>query len=224
MSLALDGPPVTNGQIVQYGLLVALWALSIAIAYWDLKRQILPSAEVLAWLAVVALVPGLGLLAYLLFRLMGHAFPLASSGTPGGRAKRRVTQLRQAPAGAPGRTGTVLAADMVQETVADRRLVRPAAFTLAVVDGPHAGQEFPLDVLPARLGRGGEAGVRLDRDLGVSRQHAELYQQEGVLRIRDLGSSHGLSVNGVAVHDQALAPGDKIQVGLSTLVVKESAA
>jgi len=45
-----------------------------------------------------------------------------------------------------------------------------------------------------------------------------------VLRIRDLGSSHGLSVNGVAVHDQALAPGDKIQVGLSTLVVKESAA
>jgi len=44
------------------------------------------------------------------------------------------------------------------------------------------------------------------------------------LRIRYLGSSHGLSVNGIAIHDQALTPGDKIELGMSTLVVKEASA
>ena len=212
----------SSGQIVKVGLLVVLWGLSIAAAYWDLKRHVSPPAEMLAWLAVVALLPGLGLVAYLLYRFFGWAFPL---GPGGGRpARRRVTELRQAPAGAPGRTGTILAADLVQETVADRRLLRAPPLKLVVVEGPHAGQEFALDALPARLGRGGEAALRLDRDLGVSRQHAELYRQDGLLRIRDLGSSHGLLVNGVAVHDRALEPGDKVQVGLSTLLVQEAAA
>jgi hypothetical protein len=220
MPLALAA---SSGQIVKYGLLVVVWGLSIAAVYWDLKRQWLPRAEMLAWLAIVALLPGAGLAAYLLFRLFGRLFPLAPSGAPPGSAKKRVTQLRQAPAGAPGRTGTILAADLVQETVADRRLLRSLVFTLAVIAGPHAGQEFSLDALPARLGRGGEAALRLDRDLGVSRQHAEIYRQDGILRIRDLESSHGVSVNGVPVHDQALEPGDKIQVGLSTLLVKEAA-
>jgi len=223
MPLALAA---SSGAIFRYGLLVILWGLSIAAAYWDLKRHLSPPAEMLAWLAVVVLLPGLGLAAYLLFRFFGWVFPLAPGGARS--AKRRVTQLRQqlrqAPAGAPGRTGTILATDLVQETVADRRLLRPLALKLVVVDGPHAGQEFALDALPARLGRGGEAALRLDRDLGVSRQHAEIYRQDGLLRIRDLGSSHGVSVNGIAVHDQALQPGDKIQVGLSTLLVKEAAA
>jgi hypothetical protein len=218
MPLALAA---SSGPIVKVGLLVVLWGLSIAAVYWDLNRQAPSRAERLAWLAAVVLLPGAGLVAYLLFRFFGRAFPLAP-GSPRS-AKRRVTQLRQAPAGAPGRTGTILAADLVQETVADRRRL-PQRFKLAVTDGPHAGQEFVLDALPARLGRGGEAALRLDRDLGVSRQHAEIYRQDGLLRIRDLESSHGVLVNGVAVHDKALEPGDKIQVGLSTLVVKEAAA
>jgi Inner membrane component of T3SS, cytoplasmic domain len=221
MPLALAA---SSGQIVKYSLLVVLWGLSVAAAYWDLKRQFLPRAEMLAWLAVVALLPGLGLAAYLLFRLFSRAFPLASTGALSGTAKRRVTQLRQAPAGAPGRTGTILAADLVQETVADRRLVASLGLMLAVVAGPHTGQEFSLALLPARLGRGPEAALRLDRDLGVSRQHAEIYRQDGIVRIRDLGSSHGLSVNGVVVHDKAIEPGDKIELGLSALVVKEDGA
>jgi Inner membrane component of T3SS, cytoplasmic domain len=219
MPLALAA---SSGQIVKYSLLVVVWGLSIAAVYWDLNRQGCPRRQMLGWLALVTLLPGLGLAVYLLSRLFNQVFPLTLGGAPAGTPKHRVTQLRAAPAGAV-RTGTILAADLVKETIADRQAVRLKALTLAVVAGPHAGQEFSLDALPARLGRGGEAALRLDRDLGVSRQHAEIYRQDGTLRIRDLESSHGVSVNGVPVHDKALEPGDKIQVGLSTLLVKEAA-
>jgi hypothetical protein len=221
-----DVPPElskSSGLIAELGLLVVLWGLSIAAVYWDLKRRFLPRGESLAWLALVGLVPGLGLAAYLLSRLFGRAFPLPPAGAPAGTAKKRVTQLRRAPEGAV-RTGTIVAAELVQETIADRGLVRPRGVMLAVVAGPHTGQEFLIEVLPARLGRGSEATLRLDRDVGVSRQHAEIYRQDGILRLRDLGSTHGTSVNGVAVHDKALEPGDKIEVGLSALIVREAGA
>jgi S-DNA-T family DNA segregation ATPase FtsK/SpoIIIE len=209
-----------SGLLAELGLLVALWGFSVGMAYWDLKGQSLPRGEKVAWLALVALLPGLGLAAYLLSRLFGRAFPLAPNGAPLGPAKRRVTQLRPAPGGVP-RTGTIVAAALVQETISDRRLLQSVSVTLAVVAGPDAGRDFLVEVFPARLGRGSEAAVRLDGDLGVSRLHAEIYRQDGTLRIRDLDSSHGTSVNGVPVHDKALEPGDKIQVGLSTLILKE---
>jgi len=187
--------------VVELGLLVVLWVVSVAIVYWDLRRRLLTRSQTRLWLALVGLLPGIGLAIYLFARLLGWLFPLSSSGQPQATAKRRVTQLQRAPAAGAARTGTILAADLVKETIAERPAARPKPVTLAVVAGPHAGQEFLLDALPARLGRGAEAGLRLDRDLGISRQHAELYRQDGILRIRDLGSSHGLSVNGVAIHD-----------------------
>jgi len=248
------------------GLCVAalLWGLSIGAVYWDLKRRYLSSAEELAWLALVALLPGLGLLAYLFSRLLGQAFPLSTAGGQPARGGRRATLLRQLPEAAP-RTGTIAASDLVTSTVLNRPAVpvmkdvpveappvpaapvespplaatpaddapkatpafqaaptveRPGAIVLAIVSGPQAGQELWVETLPGRIGRGGEAGLRLDRDLGVSRQHAELYRQEGRLHIRDLGSSHGTLVNGVSIHDKVLQVGDTIEVGHSTLVVR----
>lgn len=209
----------SSGQIAEFGLLVVLWGLSIGAVYWDLKRRFLPRGQKLAWLAIVGLLPGAGLAVYLLSRLIGWAFPLPSSRT----TTRRVTELKRMPEAAV-RTGTIAAADVVKETIADRRAAQPMAVKLSVIAGPHAGQEFSLEALPARLGRGGEATLRLDRDLGISRQHAELYRQDGILRIRDLDSSHGLSVNGVPVHDQALQLGDKIEAGLSAFIVNEAVA
>src|SRR5690606_25480146 len=91
---------------------------------------------------------------------------------------------------------------------------------LAVLEGPHAGQAFTVQGLPARIGRGPEADVRLDADLGVSRRHAELYRQAGVLRVRDTNSAHGTSVNGFTIDDKGLSPGDRIRVGHSLLQVQ----
>jgi hypothetical protein len=214
----------SSNPVAELGLLVVLWVVSVAVVYWDLRRRWLTRSQTRLWLALVGLLPGVGLAIYLVSRLFGWLFPLSANGQPPATAKHRVTQFQRAPAAGAVRTGTILGADLVKETIAERPAARPKPVTLSVIAGPHAGQEFPVDALPARLGRGAEAALRLDRDLGISRQHAELYRQDGILRIRDLGSSHGLSVNGIAIHDQALAPGDKIELGLSTLVLKEAGA
>ena len=94
--------------------------------------------------------------------------------------------------------------------------------TLAALEGPHAGQHFELRDLPARIGRGAEVAIRLDADLGVSRRHAELYWQAGVLRLRDTNSAHGTTVNGYTITDKGLAPGDRIRVGHSLLQLQRA--
>jgi hypothetical protein len=197
-----------------------IWLASIAAVYVDLRHRQLPRPEQIAWLALTAIVPGLGLLAYLLFKALGLAFPLPSD-SAAGTVKRRVTMLRPAPAAAP-RTGTIAASDLVRETVLERPVAPPPGVRLAVTGGPHAGQELAAQTLPARLGRGADVLLRLDRDQGVSREHAEIYWKSGAMRIRDLGSTHGTSVNGKSIQDAPLSSGDKIEIGLSTLVVKEA--
>ena len=77
-----------------------------------------------------------------------------------------------------------------------------------------------VETFPACLGRGSEAALRLDQDLEVSRQHAEIYQQAGALRLRDLHSPRGTQLNGAAIDDQPLALGDKIEIGQSALIVE----
>lgn len=49
--------------------------------------------------------------------------------------------------------------------------------------------------LPTIIGRGGESTVKLPAST-VSRQHCEIYEYEGQLAVRDLGSSNGTVVNG----------------------------
>ncbi len=198
-----------------------IWLGSIAAVYWDLNRRGLPRPEQIAWLALAAVVPIVGLLAYLLFKALGLAFPLPSDSSSAGSVKKRVTLLRPAPAAAP-RTGTIAASDLVRETVLERPAPPPPGVRLAVLAGPHAGQELAAQTLPARLGRGAGVLLRLDQDQGVSREHAEIYWQAGGWRIRDLGSTHGTSVNGQTTQDAPLKAGDKITVGMSTLVVKEA--
>ncbi len=201
---------------------VLLWGVTIGAVYWDLKRRGLPRREARAWLALAVLLPGVGLVAYLMGRLLGLAFPLPTD-TPLAGQPNRVTRLKEAPAAAP-RTGTIVAAELVKPTIAQHQPEQALGVRLAAVAGPHVGDEFIVQALPARLGRGGEVALRLDRDLGVSRQHAELYRQDGILRIRDLSSVHGTYVNGFSVRDKALAPGDRIGVGHSTLAVKQVGA
>jgi hypothetical protein len=99
----------------------------------------------------------------------------------------------------PARSNGKAHAFRISETVQAPYQVSPTRYALVVVEGPLQGQEFPVLSLPLRIGRGGEAGIALDADLNVSRKHAEIYEWNGRLRIRDLGSMHGILVNGVAI-------------------------
>jgi hypothetical protein len=209
-------------------LCLSFWAVSTAGAYLDLRRRGLPPTERVAWIVLVAGLPGLGLAAYLLSRLLGTVFspPGGKSGTGG---RERVTLLKN-PGGADERTGTIPAAELLQPTRPDPpdRSQRPFSPTgadiriaLDVLEGPHSGEQFQLETLPASIGREPGSEVQLEQDRRVSRLQAEIYRKGDAVRIRDLRSTHGTFINGYSIDDKALEAGDRIEVGASLLLVRE---
>lgn len=205
------------------------WLAGVAFVAGDTGRRGLPGWLRALWL-LVALVPLAGLTAYVFWayrpspaNVLTHTgtqprtritLPGRPAGLREGEVPRNATMPVAALRNVPIGTAPVSAVDRAGQPN------RPAPVRLVVVEGPHSGQEFDVGALPAHIGRGAEAVVRLDGDLGVSRRHAELYQQAGVLRLRDLRSAHGTLVNGFTISDKGLMPGDKIQVGHSLLVVR----
>lgn len=82
---------------------------------------------------------------------------------------------------------------------------------LVVVKGKTNCQDIDLR-LPMVVGR------RRDSDLvimhkSVSRQHCELFEQDGELMVRDNNSANGSFVNNRQITETALRPGDKLRVG-----------
>ena len=66
--------------------------------------------------------------------------------------------------------------------------------TLVVVGGKTHTSEVKLS-LPTVIGRGHECKLKLPQPL-VSRRHCELFEQDGRLFVRDLGSMNGTYVWG----------------------------
>lgn len=80
-----------------------------------------------------------------------------------------------------------------------------------------AESDVPLQSLPLVVGRGTDVGLKLC-DPWVSRRHCEIFETDGHLVVRDRGSKYGTWVNGHRVTEVTLNPGDRVSVGLSTLV------
>jgi pSer/pThr/pTyr-binding forkhead associated (FHA) protein len=72
-----------------------------------------------------------------------------------------------------------------------------------------------------RLGRNAENDFSID-DASVSGSHCEVILSDGVVRLRDLGSTNGTFVNGAAVTDANLYDGEQIQLGNVPLVFEAS--
>ena len=85
---------------------------------------------------------------------------------------------------------------------------------LSVVGGDIGVNQVTLD-LPAILGRGTETSLPLGNTL-VSRRHCELFERDGVLWVRDLGSLNGTFVGSQRIEEQVLASGDLLTVGTIT--------
>ncbi len=73
-------------------------------------------------------------------------------------------------------------------------------------------QTFPLSQTVTIVGRQQHCDLCIPL-MVVSRKHCELNQDSGVLRVRDLGSRNGTSVNGKKVTEAVLEAGDKLQLG-----------
>jgi two-component system cell cycle response regulator len=85
---------------------------------------------------------------------------------------------------------------------------------LLVVSGPQLGEIHPLELeREIVLGRDPACDVQL-RDTGVSRRHAGVLARAGGARLRDLGSTNGIFVEGIRVADCQLQDGQRIQMGM----------
>jgi hypothetical protein len=82
---------------------------------------------------------------------------------------------------------------------------------LIVVDGKASKDEIALK-LPTIIGRGKEAGLTVAHPM-VRRQHCEVYEANGLLMIRDLGSLNGTKWNDQSVKEAPLPPGGTFTVG-----------
>lgn len=199
--------------IVSLALLI-LWLVSVALARWDLSHRSLSRAARNLWLGLAAFLPGVGFIIYLAARLLDLFL------APPASAPARTWQTwHKRPESSPAAGSTIAAADVLHGGSPDaaERLI---LFHVVALEGPEKGRSFAVARLPAIIGRGQEAVVSLDADLGVSRRHAEIYARGQALHLRDLGSTHGALVNGVRVQDQLIRPGDRIGVGQSILQIQ----
>jgi pSer/pThr/pTyr-binding forkhead associated (FHA) protein len=72
--------------------------------------------------------------------------------------------------------------------------------------------------VPTVVGRNPDVDVRVT-DPWVSRVHCELYDLEGTLVVRDLGSRHGTFINGLKIAEAVVLPGDTLTLGMTRLDV-----
>lgn len=84
------------------------------------------------------------------------------------------------------------------------------------------GVRHPLTAPGVTIGRGTEADLRIN-DPGVSRLHARIQVTETAsgpqLSIEDLGSTNGITVDGVRTRQAALRQGSRIEVGSTRLSI-----
>ena len=93
---------------------------------------------------------------------------------------------------------------------------------LEVVAGRAIGMSILIDD-ELLIGRHAEGAGRLADDEEISRSHARLsLDRTGFCAIEDLGSTNGTYVNGLRIAGpETLSEGDTIEVGATTLVVRE---
>jgi len=84
--------------------------------------------------------------------------------------------------------------------------------SLVIVEGGAEGSEFELDRESCVVGRGPGVDLALE-DTAISRQHAAFELTAGGHRVRDLGSTNGVRVNGAPVDVADLKHGDRVGLG-----------
>jgi len=89
---------------------------------------------------------------------------------------------------------------------------------LVMTRGPETGQTFPLDKDSLGLGREPSNDIVIDHPQ-VSRRHARIVRQGGLMVIEDLGSTNGTFANGIRLSGpHTLAEGDVIGLGEAVLL------
>lgn len=81
------------------------------------------------------------------------------------------------------------------------------------------GQIYDITPSPKVIGRTGDSDIVVS-DSNVSRRHAEVWEVNGSVAIRDLGSTNGTFVNGHRIDAVTLSPRDEVVVGTTSFRVE----
>ena len=92
---------------------------------------------------------------------------------------------------------------------------------LVAIAGPWTGSSFALAEGTHVVGREPDSQIRLDES-AVSRRHCEIVRSGNHCTIRDLGSRNHTFVNGNAVTETEIAPGDEVEIGASIFLFAAS--
>lgn len=84
--------------------------------------------------------------------------------------------------------------------------------TLVIVEGGAAGAEYEIRENGVTVGRGPGVDIALQDD-AMSKTHAAFEPAERGVRVRDMGSTNGIAVNGSRVDAADLKHGDRIEIG-----------
>ena len=87
----------------------------------------------------------------------------------------------------------------------------PIQVRLIVIGGKASKADVALK-LPSVIGRSREAGLTIAHPM-VSRRHCEMFEADGLLMIRDLGSLNGTLVAGQRIKESPLPPDSEFTVG-----------
>lgn len=93
----------------------------------------------------------------------------------------------------------------------------PTLSNLIISEGEKKGEVYSILNFPFRIGRMSDNDIVFE-DKRVSRYHAEIRLKNDAYIIRDLGSRNGTFVNGARVDSIKLNSGDKITVGINSLL------
>src|SRR5882757_8278844 len=92
-------------------------------------------------------------------------------------------------------------------------------FGLRFISGKYQGGEYALaEGQEIVIGRSSELDMVLVEEM-VSRKHARIALNDGVISIADLGSTNGTFVNGEKVDQGTLKEGDRVLIGTNILKV-----
>ena len=104
---------------------------------------------------------------------------------------------------------------------ARREPAAAARVVLVCVEGPLAGQEFEIPQGGLVVGREGHVRVP---DEFLSRRHFEVAREEdGVVRVRDLGSRNGTFLNTLPARNTKVHTGDEIRAGVNRFKIEQRA-
>jgi pSer/pThr/pTyr-binding forkhead associated (FHA) protein len=111
--------------------------------------------------------------------------------------------------------------ELAEKVRAQRAAQESSRVVLVCVEGPLVGQEFEIPETGLVVGREGHVRVP---DEFLSRRHFELVREEdGAVRVRDLGSRNGTFLNTLPARNTKVHTGDEISAGVNKFKVEQRA-